>query len=800
MELNLDTEYGRPARPNSPNVFTFVMRQTTKIRLGALKAYMEGKSSWSNHVLECLNFFDHAMRQFPSENLLAIKRNFYDQSRGKLEMLDLVVGAAKGIYSSFRLCESINSGQSGLGVNVDVANTTFWASGNLDLIMRNYLCSSKEWANLSMKELTDALAPVQFRNKAGNLDWVPSPAFQGLRKLMKLRFEVRYRGKMQSRKIYTIKRFVFDPKYGQDGATSEQVTFTVKRTGETRSVKEHFHKTYNVRLQNERLPLVETTRDGMFPPEVCVILPWQRYNFKLDGAQTSKMIKFAVTRPQERARRIMENVQKLRWNDDPYLKELGIKINPNMTAVKAKLMPNPEVQYGNGKVNPGTTGRWDLRGRTFLVPNQVPLRSWGFVVSGACVDQPTLQNFIKVFKDTYRKHGGRIDGEHQVMGCPRGMDPATCTQNAYQTFGKKAGSSPTIIFVVLPSKDVTPYLRFKKNMECRYGIVSQMMNVDHVRKASPQYCSNVCMKVNCKLGGQVSRVASANKNASPFFTKPTMMIGMDVSHGEPSMAAMTFSMDRDAARYAAACQTNGFGREIMNPLSIRTMFPRILKKWRETMGTSPVHVFYFRDGVDEGQFARVLDDELAAIREVFKESKCNKPAITVIVATKRHHIRFFPDQKAGDKNGNPLPGTLVEREVTHPFYYDFYLCSHVAIQGTARPVHYHVIHDEVKMKPDDLQKMIYQQCYQYQRATTPVSLHPAVYYAHLAADRARAHENVSSSQRDPKMQQPKGWLHKDTRGGGGRDEPTESVPLLDFGSKEADPRNVQHTIYTMWYI
>lgn len=47
---------------------------------------------------------------------------------------------------------------------------------------------------------------------------------------------------------------------------------------------------------------------------------------------------------------------------------------------------------------------------------------------------------------------------------------------------------------------------------------------------------------------------------------------------------------------------------------------------------------------------------------------------TVTVCSKRHHVRFFPkdgDMQAGDKNGNALPGTLVERDVTHPFQYDF---------------------------------------------------------------------------------------------------------------------------------
>lgn len=98
---------------------------------------------------------------------------------------------------------------------------------------------------------------------------------------------------------------------------------------------------------------------------------------------------------------------------------------------------------------------------------------------------------------------------------------------------------------------------------------------------------------------------------------------------------------------------------------------------------------------------------------------------TVVVCTKRHHIRFFPkegDSQAADRNNNSLPGTLVERDITHPKEYDFYLCAHAAIQGTARPVHYHVIHDECKMGINDFQKMIYQSSYQYMRSTTPVSL------------------------------------------------------------------------------
>lgn len=117
------------------------------------------------------------------------------------------------------------------------------------------------------------------------------------------------------------------------------------------------------------------------------------------------------------------------------------------------------------------------------------------------------------------------------------------------------------------------------------------------------------------------------------------------------------------------------------------------------------------------------------------------PKFTVVICSKRHHFRFFPiDRFAQDRNANPVPGTIIERDITHVDQYDFYLNSHNAIQGTSRPVHYQVIWDENKIPVDTLQQLIYNSCYTYIRATCSVSLVPATYYAHVASARARCHE------------------------------------------------------------
>jgi len=88
-----------------------------------------------------------------------------------------------------------------------------------------------------------------------------------------------------------------------------------------------------------------------------------------------------------------------------------------------------------------------------------------------------------------------------------------------------AQSVPQIMLFILPGRDSFMYERLKKNMECRYAMVSQMLNLAHVKKASPQYCSNVCMKLNAKLGGTTCKVADS-RPPKPFFPRPTMILGM----------------------------------------------------------------------------------------------------------------------------------------------------------------------------------------------------------------------------------------------------------------------------------
>lgn len=117
------------------------------------------------------------------------------------------------------------------------------------------------------------------------------------------------------------------------------------------------------------------------------------------------------------------------------------------------------------------------------------------------------------------------------------------------------------------------------------------------------------------------------------------------------------------------------------------------------------------DGVSDGQFTEVLDVEMTAIRAAMKRVYGQKPPalVTFVIVQKRHHTRFFPTspQFSDGKNRNIMPGTVVDKDIVHPFQYQFFLASHAAIQGVTKPSKYCVLVNESKISPDDLQAITY---------------------------------------------------------------------------------------------
>ncbi|VDN97626.1 unnamed protein product [Rodentolepis nana] len=248
----------------------------------------------------------------------------------------------------------------------------------------------------------------------------------------------------------------------------------------------------------------------------------------------------------------------------------------------------------------------------------------------------------------------------------------------------------------------------------------KIRNVDWLRKELPMAAqkSGLEMDRNSELGGSNWQVSQL----SDWWGKEIIMVaGADVTHPtskngglRKSVAAVVASISPDLVKYAAVVrqQEHKLASECIN--GMKDIFTDLL----------------------DGQFYQVLESELGDIQEACTDIRPGyEPGITFIVVQKHHHIRSTP---ISEKSQNISPGTVVDSEITHNREFDFYLCSHKAIQGTSKPAHYTVLYDDNDWDSDDLQLFTYFLCRASMRSNRTISYPTPTYYAHLAAFRGRS--------------------------------------------------------------
>lgn len=177
-------------------------------------------------------------------------------------------------------------------------------------------------------------------------------------------------------------------------------------------------------------------------------------------------------------------------------------------------------------------------------------------------------------------------------------------REAWVKAGNFAKAQPQLIVCIVPAVEATLYAEIKRVMNTEIGCASQCLVGTKLNspKGVGQYCGNVCLKINAKLGGANVFLPAAY---TQFISeRPTIVFGADINHpgkGEdhvPSFCALTGSMDARASRYSSACRAQANRQEIIADLG--GMVVEILKKFYSTCGQKPERLIFYRDGVSEG--------------------------------------------------------------------------------------------------------------------------------------------------------------------------------------------------------
>ncbi|XP_041974937.1 protein argonaute-2 [Aricia agestis] len=695
-------------------VFRVTIKWVAQVSLFALEEALEGRTRQIPY--DAILALDVVMRHLPSMMYTPVGRSFFSSPEGYYHPL----GGGREVWFGFH--QSVRPSQWKMMLNIDVSATAFYKAQPVI----EFMCEV-----LDIRDINEQRKPL-----------TDSQRVKFTKEIKGLKIEITHCGTMKRK--YRVCNVTRRPAQMQSFPLQLENGQTVECT-----VAKYFLDKYKMKLRYPHLPCLQVGQEHKhtyLPLEVCNIVPGQRCIKKLTDMQTSTMIKATARSAPDREREINNLVRRANFNTDLYVKEFGLTISNNMMEVRGRVLPPPKLQYGGRVSSLGgqqalpNQGVWDMRGKQFFMG--VEIRVWAIACFAPqrTVREDALKNFTQQLQKISNDAGMPIIGQPCFCKYATGPDQV----EPMFKYLKSTFMQLQLVVVVLPGK--TPvYAEVKRVGDTVLGMATQCVQAKNVNKTSPQTLSNLCLKINVKLGGINSILVPSLR--PKVFNEPVIFLGVDVTHPpagdnkKPSIAAVVGSMDAHPSRYAATVRVQQHRQEIVHEMSSMVQ-ELLIMFYKSTGGFKPHRIIMYRDGISEGQFIHVLQHELTAVREACIKLEAEyKPGITFIVVQKRHHTRLFcADKKEqSGKSGNIPAGTTVDLGITHPTEFDFYLCSHQGIQGTSRPSHYHVLWDDNHFGSDELQCLTYQLCHTYVRCTRSVSIPAPAYYAHLVAFRARYH-------------------------------------------------------------
>ena len=534
--------------------------------------------------------------------------------------------------------------------------------------------------------------------------------------------------------------------------SARKQTFPLK-DGSLCSVEKYFQESYakTSKISHPHLPCLHVgskERHVYLPIDVCKIVGGQRCIKKLTDLQTANMIKHTAAPPSQRKRAINEAVMRAGFESDPLAKEFGISVSNTMAEIPSRVLQPPKLKYSgyNKEVTPGEgKGCWDMGNGTKFYQG-IRVSQWAVLV---CAYRCDCQQFVNLLRKISKEMGMEMAQPLEVM--PLGRQTI---ESAFDQLRRRYGKLDLILAVI--DKREFHYDEVKRLGDTLGGmcVATQCVASNTVEnKCNPATVKNICLKINARLGG-INNIVEVSSGI--LRECPVIIFGADVTHPRsgdttsPSIASVVASKDVFGGRYSALHRNQKHRQEIIADL--KEMAKEHLIEFRRVTGCKPLKIIFYRDGVSEGQFEAVRQEEISALQRACLDLQPNgsyQPKITFIIVQKRHHTRFFPknERDGVGKGRNVPPGTTVDQVITHHTEHDFYLCSHAAIQGTSRPCHYHVIWDDSDFSADQLQTLSYQLCHVFWRCNRSVSYPAPTYYAHRDAAHARmllrAHEDSS---------------------------------------------------------
>ncbi|ALC39293.1 piwi [Drosophila busckii] len=496
-----------------------------------------------------------------------------------------------------------------------------------------------------------------------------------------------------------------------DFSQSPRSTFHCK--GQDVSFVDYYLQKYNIRIRDHNQPLlVSKNRDKaqkanadeivVLIPELCRVTGLtdnMRSNFQLMRAMAdhTRMV------PSRRIDRLRTLNQRLQTTAESVkvLSDWNMTLDQKLVEVRGRIIDDQRIVFNNKvRVLAGKAADWtsQLRDKQMLTTPTNGLDRWAVIAPNR--NMRDLETLLNNLNRTSRGLGFQI-------GQPRTFKIDDDRTSSYvQTLMECARMDPKLILCLVPNNNVERYSSIKKKGCVELAIPTQVVTTRANQKGL-SVATKIAIQLNCKLG------------YTPWMIElplsGLMTIGFDIAKcsrdRSKAYCALVASMDlqQNSTYFSTVAECN------VHDILANNLWPMMMKALRQYHREHqklPTRILIYRDGVSSGSLRQLFEYEVKDLVEKltieYEKMAGTKPLMAYIVVTKACNTRFFTMNQQ-----NPPPGTVVDNVVTLPERYDFYLVSQTVRQGTVAPTSYNVVYSNIRLSPDQIQKLTYKMCHLY---------------------------------------------------------------------------------------
>ncbi|XP_022266183.1 piwi-like protein 1 isoform X3 [Canis lupus baileyi] len=506
-----------------------------------------------------------------------------------------------------------------------------------------------------------------------------------------------------------------------------------KADGSEVSFLEYYRKQYNQEITDLKQPVLVSqpkrrrgpggTLPGpaMLIPELCYLTGLtdkmrNDFNVMKDLAVHTRLT------PEQRQREVGRLIDYIHKDDNVQreLRDWGLSFDSNLLSFSGRILQAEKIHQG-GKTfdyNPQFAD-WSKETRGAPLISVKPLDNWLLIYTRRNYEAANslIQNLFKVTPAM------GIQMKKAIM-----IEVDDRTEAYLRVLQQKVTSDTQIVVCLLSSNRKDKYDAIKKYLCTDCPTPSQCVVARTLGKQQTvmAIATKIALQMNCKMGGELWRVDMPLKLA--------MIVGIDCYHdttaGRRSIAGFVASINEGMTRWFSRCVFQDRGQELVDGLKV--CLQAALRAWNSCNEYMPSRIIVYRDGVGDGQLKTLVNYEVPQFLDCLKSvGRGYNPRLTVIVVKKRVNARFFA--QSGGRLQNPLPGTVIDVEVTRPEWYDFFIVSQAVRSGSVSPTHYNVIYDSSGLKPDHIQRLTYKLCHVYYNWPGVIRVPAPCQYAHKLA-------------------------------------------------------------------